>query len=86
MRLAPVSCTADEIAASVSVVVPLGTVTMTVYFHAGQEQLRETGSGYLLGQTQGQGFGAGYFDHTAQLWNQSGTLLVTTSQVYYFKE
>jgi acyl-CoA thioesterase len=66
--------------------VPLGTVTMTVHFHAGQEQLRQTGSSYLLGQTQGQGFGAGYFDHTAQLWNESGTLLVTTSQVYYFKE
>jgi acyl-CoA thioesterase len=66
--------------------VPLGTVTMTVYFHAGQDQLRETGSGYLLGQARGQGFGAGYFDHTAQLWNESGTLLVTTSQVYYFKE
>jgi hypothetical protein len=66
--------------------VPLGTITMTVYFHAGQDQLRETGSGYLLGQARGQGFGAGYFDHTAQLWNESGTLLVTTSQVYYFKE
>ena len=66
--------------------VPLGTITMTTYFHATQAQLRETGSGYLLGQTQGQGFGAGYFDHTAQLWNEQGTLLVTTSQVYYFKE
>lgn len=66
--------------------VPLGTVTMTVYFHAGEAQLRETGGGYLLGQTRGQGFGAGYFDHTAQLWNEAGTLLVTTSQVYYFKD
>jgi hypothetical protein len=35
---------------------------------------------------KGQGFGAGYFDHTAQLWNEAGTLLATTSQVYYFKE
>jgi acyl-CoA thioesterase len=66
--------------------VPLGTITMTVYFHAGEQQLRETGAGYLLGQAQGQGFGAGYFDHTAQLWNEAGTLLATSSQVYYFKE
>jgi acyl-CoA thioesterase len=66
--------------------VPLGTITMTTYFHATEAQLRETGTGYLLGQTQGQGFGAGYFDHTAQLWNEAGTLLATTSQVYYFKE
>jgi acyl-CoA thioesterase len=66
--------------------VPLGTITMTTYFHATEDELRETGSGYLLGQTQGQGFGAGYFDHTAQLWNEQGTLLATSSQVYYFKE
>ncbi|HUR89106.1 MAG TPA: thioesterase family protein [Ramlibacter sp.] len=65
---------------------PLGTVTMTVYFHAREGQLEETGTGYLLGQTRGQGFGAGYFDHTAQLWNEAGTLLATTTQVYYFKE
>lgn len=66
--------------------VPLGTVTMTVYFHAREEQLKATGTGYLLGQTRGQGFGAGYFDHAAQLWNEAGTLLATTTQVYYFKE
>jgi acyl-CoA thioesterase len=66
--------------------VPLGTVTMTVYFHARAGQLEQTGSGYLLGQTRGQGFGAGYFDHTAQVWNEAGTLLATTTQVYYFKE
>jgi acyl-CoA thioesterase len=66
--------------------VPLGTITMTTYFHATEAELRESGDGYLLGQVQGQGFGAGYFDHTAQLWNERGTLLATTSQVYYFKE
>ena len=66
--------------------VPLGTVTMTVYFHAREHELKETGTGYLLGQTRGQGFGAGYFDHTAQLWNEAGKLLATTTQVYYFKE
>jgi len=66
--------------------VPLGTVTMTVYFHAREEDLKQTGTGYLLGQTRGQGFRAGYFDHTAQVWNEAGTLLATTTQVYYFKE
>jgi acyl-CoA thioesterase len=67
-------------------VTPLGTITMTTYFHATRQQLAETGDGYLLGQTRGQGFRAGYFDHTAQLWNEAGTLLATTTQVYYFKE
>jgi len=66
--------------------VPLGTVTMTVYFHAGEQVLRDTGAGYLLGQSQGQGIGAGYFDHSALLWNDAGTLLATTHQLVYYKE
>ncbi|WP_372656564.1 acyl-CoA thioesterase [Hydrogenophaga sp.] len=66
--------------------VPLGTVSLTVYYHASAAQLAATGEGYLLGQAQGQGFGRGYFDQSAQLWNEGGTLLATTHQVVYFKE
>lgn len=65
---------------------PIGTVTMTVYFHAGRKQLQDTGVGYLLGQAQAQAFRNGYFDQTAQLWNEAGELLATTHQVVYYKE
>jgi acyl-CoA thioesterase len=65
---------------------PLGTVSMTVYFHADSAVLRATGTGYLLIQARGQGFRNGYFDHAGQLWNEAGELLATTHQVYYFKE
>jgi acyl-CoA thioesterase len=65
---------------------PIGTVTMSVYFHAGREQLKATGTGHLLAQAQAQGFRNGYFDQTAQLWNEAGELLVTTHQVVYYKE
>jgi acyl-CoA thioesterase len=65
---------------------PIGTVSMTIYFHAGQEQLQATGNGYLLGQAQAQAFHNGYFDQTAQMWNEAGELLVTTHQVVYYKE
>jgi acyl-CoA thioesterase len=65
--------------------VPIGTVSMTVYFHADSAGLRDTGDGHLLGQAQAQGFRGGYFDQTAQLWNAQGTLLATTHQVVYFK-
>jgi len=68
------------------VLVPIGTVSMTVYFHADVAQLQATGTGYLLGQTQAQAFRNGYFDQTAQLWNEAGQLLVTTHQVVYYKE
>ncbi len=66
--------------------VPAGTVSMTVYFHAGATQLAATGTGWLLGQAQGQGFRNGFFDQTAQVWNQAGLLLATTHQVVYYKE
>jgi acyl-CoA thioesterase len=65
---------------------PLGTVSMTVYFHCGAAELQQAASGYLLAQARGQGFGGGYFDHQGQLWAESGALLATTHQVMYYKE
>lgn len=66
--------------------VPTGTVSMTVYFHAGSAQLAATGSGWLLAQARGQVFRNGFFDQTAQLWNEAGLLLATTHQIVYYKE
>ncbi len=65
--------------------VPVGTVTLTVYFHADTAQLQATGTSYLLAQARAQAFRNGYFDHTAQLWNEAGVLLVTTHQLVYYK-
>lgn len=69
-----------------AVLVPAGTVSITVYFHASGEQLAQHGTGYVLGQVQGQGFRHGFFDHAAQLWSQNGSLLATTHQIVYYKE
>ena len=66
--------------------VPAGTVSMTVYFHAGPADLAATGSGFVLGQARAQEFRNGFFDQTAQLWNEAGTLLVTSNQIVYYKE
>jgi acyl-CoA thioesterase len=65
---------------------PLGTVSMTVYFHCSAAQLADTGAGYLLAQAQAQAFRDGYFDQTAQLWNEAGELLATSHQIVYYKE
>jgi acyl-CoA thioesterase len=65
---------------------PIATVSMSVYYHADTLQLQSTGSGHLLLQAQGQGFGGGYFDHSGQLWNEDGSLVATTHQIVYFKE
>jgi acyl-CoA thioesterase len=66
--------------------VPVGTVSLSIYFHADAQQLAQTGSGYLLGQVRAQAFRNGYFDHTGQLWSETGVLLVTTHQLVYYKQ
>ncbi len=66
--------------------VPIGTVSMTTYFHADSAQLAQAGSGYVLARAAGQQFRNGYFDHAAQLWGESGQLLATSTQIVYYKE
>ncbi len=65
--------------------VPVGTVSMTVYFHASAAQLESTGTGYLLGQARAQAFRNGFYDQTSQLWSEAGVLLATTHQIVYYK-
>lgn len=65
--------------------VPLGTVTLTIYFHADAACLARVGTGYVQAQAQGQGFRQNFFDHTGQVWSADGGLLATTHSLYYFK-
>ena len=37
-------------------------------------------------QARGQVFREGFFDQSGQLWSESGTLLVTSLQLVYYKE
>jgi len=67
-------------------VVPVGTVSITTYFHCTAAQLGEVGTGHLLGRATGQQFAQGFFDQSAQLWNQAGHLLATSNQIVYYKE
>ncbi|MBN9410975.1 MAG: thioesterase family protein [Burkholderiales bacterium] len=66
--------------------VPAGTVSFTVYFHADAAALATVGDGWLLGQAQAQRFSNNFADQTGQLWSQAGELLVTTHQWAYYKE
>ena len=66
--------------------VPVGTVSMTVYFHADGAQLAANGDGYLLAEARAQAFRDGFFDQTGLLWGADGRLLCSTHQVVYYKE
>ena len=65
---------------------PIGTVTLTTYFHADAEQVRNQGTGYLLGSARGLNFGKGFFDQSAEVWSTDGSLLASSHQVVYYKE
>lgn len=66
-------------------IVPSGTISMTIYFHADSGHLAALGGDYILGTAHANRFDRGFFDQSAQLWGRDGSLLVTTYQIVYFK-
>jgi acyl-CoA thioesterase len=65
--------------------VPIGTVSMTTYFHADAQELAAVGSAPLFGVADAHVFHKGYFDQKAELWSRAGTLLATSHQIVYFR-
>lgn len=66
--------------------VPAGTVSMTLYFHTDSAQLAEIGSDYLLAEAVANQTRNNYFDQSAHLWSRDGQLLLSSTQIVYFKE
>jgi len=66
--------------------VPIGTVSINIYFHAGEEALARQGAAPLLAVAQAQAFSDGHFDHHGHVWSTDGTLLATTQQLVWYKE
>jgi hypothetical protein len=66
--------------------VPVGTVSLTVYFHVDSAALIEHGDKEVLGHARALQFYDGFFDQTAEVWTPEGRLLATTSQIVYYKE
>lgn len=67
-------------------VTPIGTVSLTTFFHADSAMLAAQGDRPVLGTAKGQNFRNGYFDQSAELWSDSGQQLVSTHQIVYFRE
>jgi acyl-CoA thioesterase len=68
------------------VFVPVGTITLTTYFHADDAALAEQGSDPLLGYATANIFADGFADQTAQLWGRGDRLLATSAQIVWYKE
>lgn len=66
--------------------VPIGTVTLTTYFHADSALLAQVGKRHVLGVAKALNYRNGYFDQTGELWSPEGQLLASTHQLVYFKD
>lgn len=65
---------------------PMGTVTLTTYFHASGEVLAANGSAPILGVADAKIFHDNFQDQDISLWTADGVLLATGAQVAWFKE
>ena len=65
---------------------PIGTVSMTVYFHADADALAAQAERPVLGSAWASHFGNGMFDEHAEVWSDDGRLLASAHQIVYFKE
>lgn len=61
------------------------TVSMTIHFHATEDELAAVGSDYVLSEVDCRRCEGGYFDHELKLWSRSGALLATSEQVAAFR-
>ena len=65
---------------------PIGTVTLTIHFHVNEEELASLDYEQVLGQARASKFSGSYFDQSAELWSADQQLLVTTTQMVYYKD
>lgn len=65
---------------------PVGTVSLTTYFHADRDSLARQGDSPVLAEAHAHRYSRGFFDHTGKLWGVGGELLATTHQMVYFKD
>lgn len=68
------------------VLVPAGTVSVTMHFHAGADDLARQGERPLLGRAWASVFRRNFSDQAAQLWSDDGKLLATSTQIAWFKQ
>jgi acyl-CoA thioesterase len=65
--------------------VPIGTVSLTTYFHVDADDLAGEDITRVLAAADANIFHKSYGDQSGELWSPSGRLLATTTQIAYFK-
>lgn len=65
---------------------PMGTITLTTYFHTDGEALAANGARPILGVADANIFNRGFADQEASLWSQDGVLLATSVQASFYRD
>lgn len=65
---------------------PIGTVSLTTFFHADSALLARQSDRHLLGTARALNYRNGYFDQSAEVWSDDGQLLASTHQMVYYRE
>ena len=65
---------------------PIGTVSVTSFFHADSAMLAEQSDRHVLGNARALNYRNGYFDQSAEIWGDKGQLLASTHQIVYYRE
>lgn len=79
-------CFLPRIVKARGIMVPLGTVSLTTYFHAAAPEIAALGPGPLLGAARSKRMHANFFDQHMELWSRDGTLVATGAQVAWYRE
>ena len=66
--------------------VPVGTVSLNIYFHLDAATLSQQGAHAVLAVARANVFSQGYFDQEGEIWGQDKRLLATTQQIVWYKE
>lgn len=64
---------------------PVGSVSITTYFHADEVALALQGDRFVMGTARALKFHNGFFDQSGEIWSADGQLLASTHQTVYFK-
>ena len=64
---------------------PSATISMSVYFHATDEEIAAVGDDYILNEATGTRGEHSTSGQQANLWRRDGTLLITTEQLCWYR-
>ena len=68
------------------VAAPIGTVSLTCFFHADAAALASQGERAMIGTARATRYHNGYFDQSAELWTDDGLCLANSHQIVYYRD